>query len=434
MSHRVFISYSREDGKTANAILEYLQEHGVPCWIDREDLRFTGKYDREIEKAIRTSLVVLWLASSRSVASDYVKFEIATAIGNDRLIGPVYLEPMDPARLPPPFNLKLANVQGIEWFRTSEQPNLQMLAAELRRLLLRHRLRKAAVSAGMVVALVLLAALAVWRLIPPATDASSPAGFTPKPSAASEQWIDPPPRDLPVAAERLPVAELLKIAYGSSPPPPPPETPRPTLQLEILARRHGESDFARLEDGDALASQQDDYFLVIRPLSSGFLYIFQLDSVGKKVWLFPRNETSDYSSGANPVVPGKVLQVPSASTNRVLFLDTTVGVEHIYSVFSATPWPEFQQALEHPDASSPSPPNEKPPAILLQTAAIRSPIGLATRGVGGARPKTADVPTSFSVERTEGQRNWRLAVTAQPIQASGSFLVIERWFRHVTPN
>ena len=52
MSHNVFISYASEDEQVARRIVEFLQGHGLRCWIDQQNLRFTGKYDREIERAI----------------------------------------------------------------------------------------------------------------------------------------------------------------------------------------------------------------------------------------------------------------------------------------------------------------------------------------------------------------------------------------------
>ena len=231
--------------------------------------------------------MVLWLASPRSIASDYVKFEIATAAGNNRPIGPIYLEPMDPSRLPAPFNLKLANVQGIEWFEGPEEANLERLARDLRGLLHAGRWKRVAAAAAVALTACVVA-LAAWQF----------QAFSPRPRAivgnprqtepTAGDWAAPPQKPLPAAVARLPAAEVLKIAYGGAPPLPAADAKHPALELEILARQHTQSNFARLKDGDALASQQDDYFLALRPLTGGFLYVFQINSVGKKTWLFPR--------------------------------------------------------------------------------------------------------------------------------------------------
>ena len=147
MSHDVFISYSGEDREEAQRIREFLQTRGIRCWIDKKNLRFARHYDREIEQAIRRSRVVVWLASRRSTASDYVKFEISTALNYKKPLGPVYLEPMDPAALPPPFNLKLAAVQGIEYHAGPTEENLEKLAEELRALVRSGRRRELALGA-----------------------------------------------------------------------------------------------------------------------------------------------------------------------------------------------------------------------------------------------------------------------------------------------
>ena len=57
----------------------------------------------------------------------------------------------------------------------------------------------------------------------------------------------------------------------------------------------------------------------------GWLYVFQVDSSGKIQWLFPRNDSSAFSCGANPVAPGQLAQIPAASTRNVLTLDRVTG-------------------------------------------------------------------------------------------------------------
>lgn len=430
MSHDVFISYASEDAAQANRMRAFLQQHGIRCWIDNQDLRFTRKYDREIERAIRRSRVVLWLASSRSIASDYVKFEVATGANCRKTIGPIYLEPMDPARLPAPFNLKLANVQGIEWFQEAEAANLERLAAEVRGLIRGVRKRRAAIGGGIVATALVAALITTWAVRTRPHDAE-PGGPRSPPASTDTRAPDrPAAAAFPARLERLPAAEVLKIAYAGAPPVPAASAERPALEFEILARRHTESTFAQLSDGDTLASEQDDYLLVVRPRTPGFLYVFQVDAVGKKTWLFPKNETSAYSSGANPVTPGNVLQIPAAESDAVLFLDTTAGIEHIYAVFSAAPWPELERALVHPGIA-PAGPDEKIPQAPPLLATIQRPNGLSVRGVGGTRPTTGAPRESFVVERTEGPQHWSLPVTAEQIQASGTLLVVERWFKHV---
>lgn len=148
MNYDAFISYAREDGAVARRIVDGLRERGISCWFDSQELQLGDKYDLEIERAICASGVVLWLVSSHSIASDYVMYEIHTACTCKRQIGPIFLGSADASRFPPPLNLKLANVQGIEWIDGEQEANIEKLTAEVRRLLGRLRLRRAAAVGG----------------------------------------------------------------------------------------------------------------------------------------------------------------------------------------------------------------------------------------------------------------------------------------------
>ena len=112
--------------------VDVLQGSGIRCWIDERALRFTGEFDRAIERAIRSSGVVIWMVSHHSVASDYVKFEMSRALHSHKPIGLVYLEPMDSISLPSPFDMKLANVQSIDASCGSLEENSSTLANELK--------------------------------------------------------------------------------------------------------------------------------------------------------------------------------------------------------------------------------------------------------------------------------------------------------------
>jgi hypothetical protein len=424
MSHDVFISYASENAGEAKCILNFLQCHGFRCWIDNQNLRFTGRYDQEIEQAIKRTRIVLWLASRQSIASDYVKFEIGTAAHLKKIIGPIYLEPMDPARLPAPFNLKLANVQGIEWFKGSREENLEKLAQELQHLIHSQKNKRALKFIGAVAAIAIVAALLVWLIFPGMVGEQA--------TNVSQNWAVPVPKSLPSQMKYLQAAEVLQIAYTGQPPAAQEQAERPALQLEILARRAGESHFAPLKDGDSLASENDDYFIVLHPLSRGFLYVFQVDSLGNKSWLFPKNDTSPYSSGSNPVKSGKIVQIPSAQSPKVLFLDRNTGVERLYVVFSSTRWPDLERALANP---GPTAPETKSSSADLLATDIRSPNGMLNRGVGGVRDKDSlkNISMKFVVQRTEEGQSWSMPVSAESLQAAGPFMVIERWFRHVNP-
>ena len=268
--------------------------------------------------------------------------------------------------------------------------------------------------AGLIVAAPLIAG-GIWWMTRPKDSVSNNNG------GATEQTANqraPAPLALNEREQTLPASRVLKVVFQSMPPAPmrPPGPLR--LQLGLFGRRGIEKDYRPLTDGDPLASQVDRYFIALRPLTDGYLYVFQVDSQGKADWLFPANAWSS-SSGVNPVKSGPTLQIPPGDKES-LYLDRNIGIEHLYLVFSATRWPELESALAAPAPPTPS----VPPAYVDSPG----PQPGRTRGVGGI---SSDESPPF--ERITGGNREQLKLTGQTFEASGAFLVIERWFRHVGP-
>jgi hypothetical protein len=205
--------------------------------------------------------------------------------------------------------------------------------------------------------------------------------------------------------------------------PPAPAQPRRSLELgfEILARRDGTDSFVPLDEGGELASSVDDYCILVSPSTSGYLYVLQQDAAGQIQWLFPANDVSEFSSGSNPVAPGKVLTVP-ADREKALFLDSTMGTETVVAAFSATPWLELESALR---AEAKNKKLNAPSAAKLDLLA-------GTRGAGGMRRVPASTVNFDSAEskRLNGKA-YRLPAPLELNQVSGNFLVIKQSFNHV---
>jgi len=281
----------------------------------------------------------------------------------------------------------------------------------------------------------------------------------------------PPPALLPEQVKSVPAGAVLKVAYQSAPPVadigPASETrrvdnpaadqvaPPPRVQGGMLVRRWGHKSFEPLQDGAELASSRDEYVIGAKPCTTGYLYVFQVDTTGHVDWLFPRNDACQYSSGTNPVHPGRAIRLP-ASNGRALTLDRTTGVEHVYFVFSAVRWPELESTLLHPVGSGAAG-SSATVAVRgtretqqVATAHIHSANGLGLRGVGGehllAPSATAELTQLFPGDPVDtGQADIPNTPAATPahaaerassvggfaVQAAGSFVVAERWFRHV---
>jgi hypothetical protein len=167
----------------------------------------------------------------------------------------------------------------------------------------------------------------------------------------------------------------------------------------------------------------DDYLLVARALSEGYLYVFQVDALGKKQWLFPKNENFQFSSGANPVKPSQSLQIPSAA-KKAFFLDDNTGIEHIYVVFSANRWPELEAALSRPLPSAP---------VGTAVAVVEVPNGLQSRGVGGTHDNAAPakMDSSPAPETVHGHTYQEWGAGGQRFEATIHCTAAER-VRHPT--
>jgi hypothetical protein len=397
MKVNVFLSYSRADKSAAGAIADLLRRRGIGCWVDERGIRPGQRYDREIEQAIRHCDAVVWLVSPEALKSDYVKYEVVTALHRRKPVLPVRLEAIDLAHLPAPLNLKLGNVQGWDYFASPAEGFGEGLAEGLVQLVRHRRRARARLPVAAVGALALLVGLlGLWWAVAHGRKA---------------EVVVPPVHPIPPRVTGLPFADVMRIIYTESPPAPPSGAVRAALQLGIEARRQGEPAFVPLKDGESLASRVDDYRVMARALSPGHLYIFQVDATGRVDWLFPHNRTTPVSHGTNPLAAGAAARIPSPESPSSLYLDNTVGFEHVYAVFSATRWLRLEDALSRPA------PAGWPEGDGSTRGVVEAPVGLGLRGVGGVRTD-APVGTAPSGDRFQGD---------------GYFLVLERWFRHVEP-
>ena len=79
-----FISYSHKDGVFANQLHADLQDKGVPCWIDKEDLRLDTKLRDGIDEAVRRHDKLLLILSENSINSQWVEQEVETALEKEQ--------------------------------------------------------------------------------------------------------------------------------------------------------------------------------------------------------------------------------------------------------------------------------------------------------------------------------------------------------------
>jgi hypothetical protein len=88
----LFLSYSRKDQFFAELAEIKLEEFKIELWHDQGQLRAGDDWRAGIELGIDRSLAVLIALSENSVASSYVTFEWAYALGRRKVIIPVKLD------------------------------------------------------------------------------------------------------------------------------------------------------------------------------------------------------------------------------------------------------------------------------------------------------------------------------------------------------
>ena len=91
----IFLSYSRLDSSTVQALAAALEEKGVSVWIDRSGVEEGDAYDTQIEEAIAQTRVVIVVWSQHSVRSHWVRAEAAYALNKRKLV-PIAIDKSEP--------------------------------------------------------------------------------------------------------------------------------------------------------------------------------------------------------------------------------------------------------------------------------------------------------------------------------------------------
>lgn len=84
----IFISYSSKDAALANQVVAYLEQNGYPCWIAPRNITSGGDYTDMINDSIHACRALVFIVTSRSVQSQWVKKELATAVSYNKTIIP----------------------------------------------------------------------------------------------------------------------------------------------------------------------------------------------------------------------------------------------------------------------------------------------------------------------------------------------------------
>lgn len=89
MSDLVFFSYSRTEQTFAITLANELRKVGINVWIDQLDIEPGKEWDLEVEKALKRSGCVHFIASEASVSSKNVLDEVNYALKKRKKVIPI---------------------------------------------------------------------------------------------------------------------------------------------------------------------------------------------------------------------------------------------------------------------------------------------------------------------------------------------------------
>lgn len=90
---KVFISYSRADGKVTKALARDLQAAGVQVWMDQEDISIGERWSTAIQNALEEAYAMVLVLSPDSMASPNVEDEFTYFLDQRKPIVPVMVRP-----------------------------------------------------------------------------------------------------------------------------------------------------------------------------------------------------------------------------------------------------------------------------------------------------------------------------------------------------
>jgi hypothetical protein len=110
-----------------------------------------------------------------------------------------------------------------------------------------------------------------------------------------------------------------------------------TLSLDILLYCEDAQNRLQVMDESSILTSGAGYSIYVNPSDTCYLYVYQIDALGKSFKLFPSEE---YETGVNPIQPCAGMWLPNDI--KLYSLDETTGKEFIYVFASRKPIREFE--------------------------------------------------------------------------------------------
>jgi len=110
-SRTVFLSYASPDAEVANQVCEFLESHGVSCWMAPRDVKPGAAYADSIVRAINEASTLVLVLSASAMASEHVSREVERAGSKHK---PVVAFRLDSANLSAELEYFLSRSQWID--------------------------------------------------------------------------------------------------------------------------------------------------------------------------------------------------------------------------------------------------------------------------------------------------------------------------------
>ena len=110
-----------------------------------------------------------------------------------------------------------------------------------------------------------------------------------------------------------------------------------TLSMDVLMYYEDEQNKMQVMDESTVLTSGSGYSLYVNPSDTCYLYVYQIDALGKAFKLFPSEE---YETALNPIQPSVGVWLPNDV--KLYSLDETTGKEFIYVFASPKPIREFE--------------------------------------------------------------------------------------------
>ncbi len=124
----LFVSYSHKDADKVYPILRLLQKKNVRLWFDVDSIPAGMDYTEHIATKIWGCTAFMPMISSNSVKSEFVRKEIGLADRREKPFFPILLEDIV---LSPGMDLQINSSQRVDWFKGTEEGNVELLVRDL---------------------------------------------------------------------------------------------------------------------------------------------------------------------------------------------------------------------------------------------------------------------------------------------------------------